>query len=249
MWCSVTSAHVAYRNAQKGQMRLASSPSADNQSINGLDCDCGHGHEKIRVRCCALVAACACHPVLSSVTVSCRSPSPTTLKQIQNQSQTMISTQTRTLDRRQRRQTRLMTWHGHSSANRRNCGDRAARRTQDRGARMGISDEYGYIPLCPFLGSIRVRLLLLPLLLFGLQDPIRSSAPIQRVRAHNQNPSTAQNRRWDNTDLFLNSSGTSTDGLPSASAFNFARRRGSSSCAVRDGRETYGRVALHSYVK
>lgn len=49
------------------------------------------------------------------------------------------------------------------------------------------------------------------------------------------------------TNLFLNSSGTSTDGFPSA--FNLARRRGFSSCAVRDGRETYGRVDLHSYVK
>jgi len=47
--------------------------------------------------------------------------------------------------------------------------------------------------------------------------------------------------------LFLNSSGTSTDGFPSALAL--ARRRGLSSCAVREGRETYGRVDLHSYVK
>jgi len=47
--------------------------------------------------------------------------------------------------------------------------------------------------------------------------------------------------------LFLNSSGTSTDGFPSA--FDLARRRGLSSCAVREGRETYGLVDLHSYVK
>lgn len=47
--------------------------------------------------------------------------------------------------------------------------------------------------------------------------------------------------------LFLNSSGTSTDGLPSS--FNFARVRGFSSCCVRDGRDTYGRVDLHWYVK
>ncbi len=49
------------------------------------------------------------------------------------------------------------------------------------------------------------------------------------------------------TYLFLNSSGTSTEGFPSV--FNLARRLGFSSCAVRDGREMYGRVDLHSYVK
>jgi len=44
--------------------------------------------------------------------------------------------------------------------------------------------------------------------------------------------------------LLLNSSGTSTDGFPSA--LNFASTPGFSSCCVRDGRETYGRVDLHS---
>jgi hypothetical protein len=61
------------------------------------------------------------------------------------------------------------------------------------------------------------------------------------------------------TNLFLNSSGTSTDGCPRprpSAAFDdddddddLATRSGFSSCAVRDGRETYGRVSLHSYVK
>jgi len=62
-------------------------------------------------------------------------------------------------------------------------------------------------------------------LCFSLASKIRSAVPL----------------------LFLNSSGTSTDGFPSA--FNLASTRGFSSCAVRDGRETYGREALHSYVK
>jgi len=62
-------------------------------------------------------------------------------------------------------------------------------------------------------------------LCFSLASKIRSAVPL----------------------LFLNSSGTSTDGF--LSAFNLARTRGFSSCAVRDGRETYGREALHSYVK
>jgi len=44
--------------------------------------------------------------------------------------------------------------------------------------------------------------------------------------------------------LFLNSSGTSTDCFPSA--LDLA---GFSSCAVREGRDTYGRTDLHSYVK
>jgi len=44
--------------------------------------------------------------------------------------------------------------------------------------------------------------------------------------------------------LFINSSGTSTDGFPSA--LNFISTPGFSSCCVRDGRDTYGRVDLHS---
>jgi len=47
--------------------------------------------------------------------------------------------------------------------------------------------------------------------------------------------------------LVLNSSGTSTDGFPSA--FSFARSCGFSSICVREGRETYGRVDLHSKMK
>ena len=53
------------------------------------------------------------------------------------------------------------------------------------------------VPLRPFFGSI--RLLLLPLLLLGLQDPIRSTAPIRRVHhacacatINHQNPSATQ---------------------------------------------------------
>lgn len=45
------------------------------------------------------------------------------------------------------------------------------------------------------------------------------------------------------TYLRLNSSGTSTEGCPSA--FNFASTRGFSSCWERDGLETYGLVLLH----
>jgi len=44
--------------------------------------------------------------------------------------------------------------------------------------------------------------------------------------------------------FFLNSSGTSTEGLPSA--FSLASTLGFSSISVREGRETYGRVDLHS---
>jgi hypothetical protein len=94
-------------------MEMTSPQNADNQciNINGLDCDCDHGCEKIHVRCCVLVDVYASHPVLLSV--SCRSPSPssTTLKPNQSLSQTMIQTQTQTLDRGQRRQMRVMTWH------------------------------------------------------------------------------------------------------------------------------------------
>ncbi len=42
---------------------------------------------------------------------------------------------------------------------------------------------------------------------------------------------------------FLNSSGTSTEGFPSA--LSFASTRGFSSCCVLEGRDTYGRVFLH----
>jgi len=45
----------------------------------------------------------------------------------------------------------------------------------------------------------------------------------------------------------LNSSGTSTEGFPSA--FSFASNFGFSSNSVRDGRDTYGRVDLHSNMK
>jgi hypothetical protein len=45
----------------------------------------------------------------------------------------------------------------------------------------------------------------------------------------------------------LNSSGTSTEGFPSA--FNFASSFGFSSISVREGRDTYGRVDLHSNMK
>ena len=44
--------------------------------------------------------------------------------------------------------------------------------------------------------------------------------------------------------FFVNSSGTSTEGFPSA--FNFASSFGFSSICVRDGRVTYGRTDLHS---
>lgn len=44
-------------------------------------------------------------------------------------------------------------------------------------------------------------------------------------------------------DLFLNSSGTSTLGVPAA--FSFASAAGLSKSSVREGRETYGRSNLH----
>jgi len=59
--------------------------------------------------------------------------------------------------------------------------------------------------------------------------------------------SLASNMRFAVPLFFLNSSGTSTDGLPSA--LSFASTRGFSSICVREGRETYGREDLHSYVK
>jgi len=53
--------------------------------------------------------------------------------------------------------------------------------------------------------------------------------------------SLASNIRFAVPFLLLNSSGTSTDGSPKV-----ARSAGFSSCFVLDGRDTYGRVALHS---
>jgi len=47
--------------------------------------------------------------------------------------------------------------------------------------------------------------------------------------------------------FILNSSGTSTEGFPSA--FNFASNFGFSNSSVREGRDTYGRVDLHSNIK
>jgi len=44
--------------------------------------------------------------------------------------------------------------------------------------------------------------------------------------------------------VFLNSCGTSTEGFPAS--LSFASTLGFSSCCVREGRETYGRVDLHS---
>jgi hypothetical protein len=112
--CRVTRMHkIARRKAQKGQMEMASQPSADNQRINGLDCDCDcdHGREKIRVRCYALVAASASRPVLLSVSVSCTSPNPSSTTLNQNQSRTTtFLTRIRTLNWRQ---TRLMNWYEH----------------------------------------------------------------------------------------------------------------------------------------
>ena len=49
------------------------------------------------------------------------------------------------------------------------------------------------------------------------------------------------------TYFVLNSSGTSTDGFPSA--FNLASTHGFSSCWVREGCEMYGRVDLYSKMK
>ena len=46
--------------------------------------------------------------------------------------------------------------------------------------------------------------------------------------------------------LVVNSSGKSRLGLPSF--LSLARTLGFWSCSVRDGRETYGRLDLHSYV-
>jgi len=97
-------------------------------------------------------------------------------------------------------------------------------------------------------------------LCFSLASKIRSAVPLlyskSCVRRRSQDKYHTYINRTANkgskhqrkcTNLVLNSSGTSTDGFPSA--FNLASTRGFSSCAVRDGRETYGREALHSYVK
>ena len=96
---------------ETGRIEMTSPQNADNQCINGLDSDCDHGHEKIHARRCVLVDAYASHPVLLSVTASYRSlcPSSTTLKLNQSLNQTTIRTRTLTLDRRQKRQMRLMT--------------------------------------------------------------------------------------------------------------------------------------------
>jgi len=56
--------------------------------------------------------------------------------------------------------------------------------------------------------------------------------------------SFASSIRFAVPGLLVNSSGTSTEGLPSS--LSFASTPGFSSCCVREGRVTYGRVALHS---
>jgi len=55
--------------------------------------------------------------------------------------------------------------------------------------------------------------------------------------------SFSSNMRFAVPLLFLNSSGTSTEGFPSA--FSFASTFGFSNCCVREGLETYGRDDLH----
>lgn len=85
---------------------------------------------------------------------------------------------------------------------------------------------------------------------FSLASSIRFAVPLlQSIYQHIYPAISHGTKKPDEglTHLFLNSSGISTDGLPSA--FNFASTRGFSSCCVRDGRETYGREDLHSYVK
>jgi hypothetical protein len=111
------------------------------------------------------------------------------------------------------------------------------------GGRNRPSDSF---PRRPFLFSLALSLVrprFLPLLLFSLKNLIRNPAPARLMN----NPNTARKKNQFKTHLFLNSSGTSTDGFPSA--FSFASTFGFSSCSVRDGLETYGRVDLHSYIK
>ena len=103
----------------------------------------------------------------------------------------------------------------------------------------------------PFLGrTLALVLTLRALLLFCLEDAIRSAAPagsmsIELFRLHATERMCIAGHRYTSFDL--NSSGTSTDGFPSA--FNFASNFGFSNICVRDGREMYGRLPLHSYVK
>lgn len=80
---------------------------------------------------------------------------------------------------------------------------------------------------------------------FSLASSIRFAVPLLLAQISDQTYG-AQNDYAHNeyTYLLLNSSGTSTEGFPSS--LNLARSAGFSSCFVRDGRDTYGRVALHS---
>ena len=244
---------------QTGRIEMTSPQNADNHRINGLDCDCDHGHEKIRARCCVLVDAYASHRVLLSVIASCRSLCSPTLKLNQSLSQTTIRTRTLTLDRRQKRQMRLMTWHGTSV--RQHKAVKTAERVcvcRTRTKKVG-TDEWGcgkdeldekwidstasfvsWLDPCPPSPSASPWL--------PRSDPQFRSYPSRACPYINRTATTGRGQHQTKcTNLFLNSSGTSTDGFPSA--FNLASTRGFSSCAVRDGRETYGRVALHSYVK
>jgi hypothetical protein len=83
--------------------------------------------------------------------------------------------------------------------------------------------------------------LFLALLFFGLKDLIRHARPV--FGAYTQLPHKAVL----NHTHFLNSSGTSAPGLPSA--LSFAISFGFSICCVLDGRETYGLSNLHSKIK
>jgi hypothetical protein len=74
---------------------------------------------------------------------------------------------------------------------------------------------------------------------FSLASNILLAVPLLQLKVRHES-----NHQYGYTNFVKNSSGTSTEGFPSA--FSFASTRGFSSCCVRDGRLTYGRVVLHS---
>lgn len=75
---------------------------------------------------------------------------------------------------------------------------------------------------------------------FSLASRMKFAVPLlDDGEKHSQTTETR-----DVTYFFLNSSGTSTEGLPSA--LSLANTFGFSSISVREGRETYGRSNLHS---
>ena len=79
--------------------------------------------------------------------------------------------------------------------------------------------------------------------LVGGSSPSARRFPLDFSFSRSRSRSLASRILLATPDLFLNSSGTSTLGVPAA--LSFASAAGLSRSSVREGRETYGRSNLH----